>query len=253
MNMAIDSVEDSLPHELTALSAAATLGDPLLEAELSRIAAGRLAVMRDTDSADPHLERARQLFEELDDLAGQSMVLRTAARVSIVRGDYNQAVVRATRAAEVARAVGRTDLETLGLLTTGEALYELGRWADSVEAYRGGLAVIRENGWTYLEMLPRVHILRGLLRQHRYEDVVREGQQGLAVATGEDPVNEAAISSWIASAAMELSDAETARESCQRFRELVDGFGEEVLRHALEDEFDDCLRAVDVVDEWLRS
>lgn len=253
MNAVVDSSADSLPHELDALGAAAALGDPLLEAELARVAAARLAVMDDPDAAEAHLARARQLYEVLDDLAGQSMVLRTSARVSIVRGDYEQAVARATGAAEMARSAGRADLETLSRLTVGEALYELGRWTDSVAAYRDGLASVRSNGWTYLEMLPRVHILRGLLRQHRYDDVVLEGEQALAVARGEDPVNEAAISAWIATAAMRLEDTDIARESCGRFRALVGGFEDEVLRTALEDEFDDCLRAVDTVEEWLRG
>lgn len=252
MNLSADSAEDTLPHLRTALDAAVVLGDPLLEGELSRTVAGRLAMVGDPDAAEPYLERARRLFEELGFTTGRLHIIRTAVRMSIVRGDHEHALALATRGVELARTTGRSDLEMMLQLNVGEALLLLRRWPESIAAHREALRAVHEHGWTHLEAGTQANILLALLELRRYGEVLSEGGEAIEGALGMDFHSEAAISAWMAGAARHLGLPQPAREACERFRDHLGRASDEELRGALEDDLEDCLREVALTEEWLR-
>ena len=81
MNQAVDTDYETYPHALTALEAAARVGDDVLIAELHRDVGPKAMRLGLSAEGKAHLEKAQARYKRLGDPVGQANVLRNMSAV----------------------------------------------------------------------------------------------------------------------------------------------------------------------------
>lgn len=101
-----------IASQQVALEAAERLADPALEAYSHRGVGRAHARMRRGDDAERHFTRSMELYRDLGDLKGESLVLTNLAILYSGRDDYVRALEHARRALELEERLEDTDSAT---------------------------------------------------------------------------------------------------------------------------------------------
>lgn len=152
MNQSVDTAHETLPLALAGLRAARTLGDPVLEAEASRDVGAKYGRMGQYDEAVRHYQRALELFVRIGDAVGETNTLRNMSITSAMRHDRADALDCARRAVAAGRRSGSRTTLAVALMTLSTNQHDHGLDEQVLETAEEGLAIVRAEGLTYLEV-----------------------------------------------------------------------------------------------------
>jgi len=174
-------VRDDEVVSRAALTAAQELGDPYLLAQAHKWLGGVRGRGGAYEDALDHLTRALAYLEEMNDIAGQIDTRQALTVVWVTTGQFEQAVVNAEAALELARVSGNQVWEADALNAAGMCHAELDHVEQAREYCEAGLALQRatENGEGEAETLDSLGYLEH--RCGRYEAALDHYQQALGV------------------------------------------------------------------------
>ena len=153
MNQTVDSPASTLPYSLKALTAVRRLAEPVLEADVERDVSIKYGATRQEAQAAEHMQRALDLFIAMDDSAGEANALRNLATNEASAHRIESAVEYARRSVEAARRSPQSAILAFSLGTHASYLADAGRHTDALVAAQEGLAIVRANGFAYLEAI----------------------------------------------------------------------------------------------------
>jgi len=136
--------EEGLELTLRALGDLGAKADPVVTAR-ARSGAARLALRQgDLATAQEQLEKARSLFEKVNDQRAIASALDAQASVLVRRGEFDRARALCERSMRLQRQLDDRQGLAWSLLTFGEAMYRQGDFDASREAREKSLKLFRE-------------------------------------------------------------------------------------------------------------
>jgi DNA-binding SARP family transcriptional activator/tetratricopeptide (TPR) repeat protein len=221
MNQTVDAPADALPMSLAALTAAITLGDPLLQAELHRDVAGKYGRTHRHAEAAPHYEESLAGFRVLGDLVGQANTLRNLATGAAFARDFETASRFAAQSIEVARSSGRTDIVAVCLASSASTLTSLGEYEPALAAIDESIALATAASLSYLDSYITFTRTECLYRLGRFTDTVHAASSGLTSLSDRDKPIIFALLALLAAAALEEGDLAVARDAARRAEPML--------------------------------
>ncbi|WP_188196091.1 AfsR/SARP family transcriptional regulator [Nonomuraea sp. SYSU D8015] len=137
MSQAMDTLADADPYIRLCLEAAQRVGELPMLAEAHRAVGTSDSLRNDHDSAQRHLSRALELFQEIGDTVGEAHSLRNLSQSHNYQDDLETAIEIGRRAVEAARRSG--DRPTLVV-----CLADLATLLDHLLLFEETLAVVAE-------------------------------------------------------------------------------------------------------------
>ncbi len=144
--------------------------------------------IKNFDEAHKHLNRARRLFLDVQDIGGAAVVDETRARALLAEGSLNEAERFAQAAVKTLERGGEQSLLAEALTTHGTVLARMGKIARAKASLQGAIEVAQTSG--DLEGAGRAHlsIIEELGQQISVDDVVSNYKAALdLLETSQDP------------------------------------------------------------------
>jgi DNA-binding SARP family transcriptional activator/tetratricopeptide (TPR) repeat protein len=221
MSQNVDAARDALPYVHLALHAAAAVDEVALTAECHRAAAANFAHLGDLDAAHGYFTSARNLFEELADLAGQSNTWRNLA-VTLAGGPDERAR-HTERAVDLARRCGVPTVLSSALSAHGTMLRGVGQLDAAFAVLFEALALAQsDTSGVYL----RPEILNGIARTYAatgdLANTIDFGERAIATARlQEDTISEIWVLPAHGDALLASGQADRAAQAWQRYLTLL--------------------------------
>lgn len=127
------------------------------------------------------LEQALKLYREVGDLRGQARVEYNVANAWFDLGRYAESLEAAERSVASQRQIGNRYVEGLALGTVGCAYRELGQFGDAVAHFEQALAIFRDLGDLDSEADSLSDLGDTYLGMHQVDDAIARLQESLAI------------------------------------------------------------------------
>jgi class 3 adenylate cyclase/tetratricopeptide (TPR) repeat protein len=124
--------------------------------------------------------RALALFEELDDLPGQSGVLNMLGMFSYFRGEWDKALELYQRAQATVHRTGNAVMDAIYVSNIGEIALDQGRLEDAERHFENASRVVRAARYRAGTAYVNINLARLAARQGRYSDAINIFEESIA-------------------------------------------------------------------------
>jgi DNA-binding SARP family transcriptional activator/Tfp pilus assembly protein PilF len=163
------------------LSSARALHDPLAQAWMFNNLGMAYGQQQRMPEAVSYFEQALELYRHTEDLRGVARAEYNLANASFDLGRYAEALEAAERSLAIQRQLGNRYVEGLALETMGCACRELGRSAEAVDHFQQAMAIFRDLGDEDSEADVLSDLGEAYLGLRRFDEAIAYLEQSLTI------------------------------------------------------------------------
>ena len=182
----IGDYSTALDFNLRSLSLAQEVGNRHLEAHAYNNTAMNYSNLGDIDKEGEMLLRAIELFEELDDLRGLILASNNMAMHQVAKESYEEALIEAEKAWELAKRSEMVDLKANVLDTLGQIYTKLGRLDEARDKLMQARELAQKHELQRVLAYAQLNIARICLQQEKHEDAIEQTSRSLLLAESLD-------------------------------------------------------------------